>query len=236
MSEEDKGRDNGIFLKEVIQALESIGGNTNIYRRRFKQGYSFSVLGIEDQIKIWHFIWKNGSSFWVRIQAYFFCESLLKDDDKCLLLWPMVKSWQDDVTGWGLCDALSKIYSRMLEITPDKVFPVLKEWNSSTDPWKRRQSVVSLIYYASVRKKILPFDLLIPQMENLLADEHYYVQKGIGWSLRELSVPYHRQCFEFLRMRAPVISSVAFSTAISKLPLEMKQQIKLLRKKNRKIM
>ncbi len=76
--------------------------------------------------------------------------------------------------------SLSKIYTKMLELAPEKVYRVLKAWNKDKDLWKRRQSVVTLLYYSRTKKVYLAFDAIEPLITGLLSDKEYYVQKG-GW-------------------------------------------------------
>lgn len=77
---------------------------------------------------------------------------------------------------WWISDGLSSFYAHILE--RDKQFlQTLKKWNTDTNLWKRRQSVVSLFYYSSLRKVHQSFDDSIELIDNLLHDREYYVQK-----------------------------------------------------------
>ena len=127
-------------------------------------------------------------------------------------------------------DSLSKIYTKILGQKPDEIYPTLVEWNASTDLWKRRQSVVSLLYYARTKKQFLPYKKIIPLIENLLHDEEYYVQKGVGWSLREVYNVYPEETWKFMLKNHKHIHSIAFSAAVEKLPLNLKEELKTLRK------
>jgi 3-methyladenine DNA glycosylase AlkD len=100
---------------------------------------------------------------------------------------------QDMVDNWALSDSLSKIYSKIFEIDSELIYPVLSDWNKSENPWKRRQSIVSLLYYSSTRKNVLPFIKYIRLIKRLLTDDDYYVQKGVGWTLRELGNVYSEE-------------------------------------------
>ena len=54
---------------------------------------------------------------------------------------------------WDGSDELSSIYSRFLEVDElaSQVQEVLRSWNRSPNPWKRRQSILSLLYYSRSR-------------------------------------------------------------------------------------
>ena len=219
------------YLDEVSRKVHQAPFNTDSQRALSKKGYTFSILPVTKQIQVWDYVWKNGKSFWIVVQAFFYCERLLKKDDDLRLIWPTVKEWQNYVTGWGLCDSLSKIYSKILELDPDTVLPVLTKWNHSTDPWKRRQSIVSLLYYNSVRKSVLPFDEILSRVDSLIADEDYYVQKGIGWTLRELYRAYPEPTVKYLLRHAQAISATAFPTVRVVLKKKEQETLKQLRKR-----
>lgn len=217
-------------LEEVSIKVNETLFNTQSQRKLSKKGYSFSTLPVEKQIRIWDKVWKS-EFFWVKVQAFFYCEKLLKKPDDLVLIWTTIKEWQNNVNDWGTCDCLSKVYSRILEIKPKLVLPTLTLWNKSDNPWNRRQSIVSLLYYHSVRNNILPFDVIVEMIDNLKNDTEYYVQKGVGWSLRELYRAYPERTLAYLYKNAEQFSSTAFATISSKLDMHDKETLKQIRKK-----
>ncbi len=221
------------YLEEVELVAQRTLQKTPAQRARSKKGFSFSKQSPEMQFLIWDYIWKNGKWFWVKIQAFFFVEKFLKNEQVLLSFWPGISTWQDHVDGWALCDCLSKIYSRLLEIDESTVMPRLKEWNVSTDPWKRRQSIVSLIYYTSVRKVLLPFPKLTALIKPLISDKDYYVQKGLGWTLRELYRAYPMDTLNFLDQHLTDLPALAFSTISPALSKETRTRVKRKRKSDR---
>jgi len=202
---------------------------TTAQRRLAKRKYSFSHLPFNEQLLIWDFIWKHADN-WPKIHAYFYCEKFAHKKTELLVSWDTIKHWQDYVTDWGYCDALAKLYTKILELLPEKVLPVLKKWNRSSNQWKRRQSLVSLLYFQRTKKKFLPFKEIITSVNALLDDKEYYVQKGVGWTIKELYQVYPRPTFEFLKKNIKKISPIAFTHAIEKLTLKEKQELKRLRK------
>jgi 3-methyladenine DNA glycosylase AlkD len=218
-------------LNEVAMKVNATRKNAPSQRRLFRNGYSFSRLQINEQIDIWDYVWNSRKDFWIMIQAFFYCETLLKKEKELILIWPIVKKWQEKVDNWALSDSLSKIYSKILELDPGLVYPLLIEWNKAEDAWKRRQSLVSLNYYSSIRKKNLSFYKQILLVKNLLRDDHYYVQKGVGWALRELGNIYPAQTWSFLQENVKQISSIDFVAAIEKLQTRKKEKLKQLRRR-----
>jgi len=98
--------------------------------------------------------------------------------------------------------------------------------------WKRRQSVVSLLYYSRTKKKHLSFEKIVRLITPLLTDDEYYFQKGVGWALRELHEVYPGKALMFLQTNIKKISSTAFTIVIEKLRSSQKAKLKALRRSN----
>jgi 3-methyladenine DNA glycosylase AlkD len=221
---------NAEHIKEVLNHLATVHGDIPLHRRESKRNYSFSKLPFEEQLVIWDALWHQNNSFYIRLHAYFFLERHIKKEAELKALWPAIVHWQDKVDDWGLCDALAKIYTRILEIMPDEVYPQLQQWNTDSNLWKRRQSVVSLLYYSRTKKIYLRFDEIQPLVARLLTDREYYVQKGVGWTLRELHNVYPSKTLAFLTENIRSVSAIAFSPAIEKMDIETVGGLKALRK------
>ncbi len=216
--------------KEAVQHINTIIENVPSHRNASKHTYSFSGKSFGEQLAIWDHIWRNTDDFWVRIHAFFFLERHMKEADELKQMWPVVMKWQDNVSDWGLCDALAKIYTKILVVAPVKVYSTLKKWNKDHDLWKRRQSVVSLLYYSRTKKKYLTFDKIERLITSLLKDKEYYVQKAVGWALRELGTVYPKQTFSYLITHIKSVSGIAFTIATEKMNMDVKNELKALRK------
>jgi 3-methyladenine DNA glycosylase AlkD len=116
-------------------------------------------------------------------------------------------------------------------LAPAKAYAQLKKWNKDQDLWKRRQSVVSLLYYSLTKKVHLPFSKIEKLVTPLLTDKEYCVQKGVGWTLREMYTVYPEETFPYFVKHIKSISSIAFTIAIEKTSAQLKAQLKTLRKK-----
>ncbi len=217
-------------LIEVDKVVKRSPKTATAQRQLAKHKYSFSFLPFDQQILIWNYIWKHANSHMTKTQAYFYCEKFAHKKKELLVSWNIIKHWQNYVTGWGECDALAKLYTKILELIPRQVLPVLKSWNRSSNQWKRRQSVVSLLYFSRTKKLFLPYKEIIGSINNLLNDKEYYVQKGVGWTLKELYRVYPKPTFEYLKENIKKISPIAFTPAIEKLTLKEKQELKRFRK------
>ena len=218
-------------LQEVRSLIDRIPTVIPAHRAAFKKGYSFSNIPFEDQLLIWDYIWHHSNNFWGRLHAYFFLEKAVTEKEHHAAIWDTSVAWQELVSDWGLCDALAKINTKVLESYPAGVYKQLAAWNKDTDLWKRRQSVVSLLYYSRTKKVYLPYSKIAALITPLLADKEYYVQKGIGWALREVHTVYPEETMPLLNKHIKNISPIAFTIAMEKMSTEEKNALKALRKK-----
>jgi hypothetical protein len=225
-----KVSNNPIQIQEVVAHLSALQGDVPMHRRESRRVYSFSGDPFLQQLAIWDELWHTSDNFWIRLHAFFFLERHLKHETELLAMWPVIVDWQNQVDDWGLCDSLAKIYTKILEVAEGEVYGKLKEWNTDSDLWKRRQSVVSLLYYSRTKKKYLSFEKIEALIRPLLTDKEYYVQKGVGWCLREMHNVYPGKTFSWLKQHIRLVSSIAFTIAIEKMTPEMRDELKAGRK------
>jgi 3-methyladenine DNA glycosylase AlkD len=197
-------------------------------RMALRQRYSFSGLPVEEQLPIWDAVWRQGRHYETKCQALYYCAALRKAED-LVCAWPVVRFWIDLVDNWDSWDELSAVYSRTLEVAPEKVYPQLARWNRSANAWKRRQSVVSLLYYSRSRRSVVPADRVFPLIERLIDDKDRFVQKAVGWTLREALVPYPEETMNLIETHSTGLSAIAFAEASRKLPAALRARLRSLR-------
>jgi len=217
------------YLLEVESKVNKTPKNVSAQRKLLKQNYSFSELLFPEQLKIWDYIWNNASDSWTKGQSYFYCESRIKNKDFLIYSWEIIKHWQNKVDDWGYSDSLSKIYTKILELIPNQVLEQLEQWNKSTGIWDKRQSVVSLLYFSRTKKIVLPYKTIIRFIDRLINDREYYVQKAVGWSLKELYTVYPAETLKYLQKNIKNMSTIIFCVATEKLKREDKERLKKIR-------
>lgn len=150
-------------------------------------------------------------------------------------LYKTITGWVNSVDNWGHSDTLSKLYTRFLEMEEfEKVFlNTLKKWNRHKNPWLRRQSMVALLYYARTKNQHPAFKTIIAFVSTQLEAEEYYVQKGLGWTLRESYNVYPDLTYKFVFDNFHKVSPVAFTAAIEKMSDKEKTILKQKRKAHR---
>lgn len=236
-------------LKEVESRLKSlskkhppgqwkpesyIGGNQSQFkflnlrvphiRKDRAMGYSFSNRTFIDQWEIWNYIWKNTHYFEVALSSAQFINSQpIEDVSK---VWKKLLTWQKRVDNWALSDELSHLFSKLLEYKKNDLLPHFDKWNVSTNPWEVRQSMVGLIFYSRFRRQVLPCSKILSLVEPNLLHEHYYVQKAVGWTLRECWSVYPKKTFQFMKKNAQIIPVGGWQAATEKLPAKKKVELK----------
>lgn len=209
--------------------LRYIGLRVPHLQQAMRKGFSFSNGEPKELANIWDYIWRNSDCYEVMsLSLSWFYEP--KQRQILVKYWPMLKKWSARVDNWAHSDTLSGIYARILEDHPEGVYPTLIKWNSSKNPWLRRLSIVSLLYYSSQRQKVLPLKNILALVQPQLEFDHYYVQKGVGWTLRETYNVYPKPAFSFIEKNIGKINAYAFSAAIEKMSLKEREHLKRLRK------
>lgn len=244
-----------VYLEEVEAALSClpkrtsslnpeayIGGGQSTLRyiglrvpdlmRIYRAGFSFSEKTPQEMAKIWDYIWWNSDCFEVMaLSLAWFYDPKQRANLKSY--WPRLKKWPKRIDNWAHSDTLSGIFARIYEDSPTETYETFKSWNTAKNPWLRRLSIVSLLYYSSQRRRVPPLNKITALLKPQLTFDHYYVQKGVGWTLREAGNVYPDQVYAFIKKHILEISSHAFSAATEKMSNQRREHLKLLRKRHR---
>ena len=211
---------------ELTGDITRIGLRVPLIRKQVKKALALSGDTEKERLSFWDAVWKDSPYFESMSLALYVYQhrSLTRAE------FSKLKTWATRITCWEHSDDLSKIYAQVVEDSPEWILPVLRKWNSHRSLWKRRQSVVSLLEYATKRKKVQPFDVLIGFITPLLTDTEYYVQKGVGWTLREIYTVYPKETVMYLQENLLSISATAYSPATEKLDRKLKTKLNSVRK------
>ena len=220
-------------LKKYIGTQHHVHGLTSAKQVAiYKSGFSFTKNSIEEDFELFNMIYHQSPSFEGKNLAFIF----LDKHHKHIPITTQLKTlplWVEKVDNWAHSDSLSKYLTRLLEhkVSHKELLAILKEWNSSPNLWKRRQSLISLYYYARTKTEFIKYDISEKLISNLLLDKEYYVQKAVGWALRESFNAYPKPTFAFIEHHVKSISPVAFTTCIEKMNDKQKLILKTKRKK-----
>jgi 3-methyladenine DNA glycosylase AlkD len=116
--------------------------------------------------------------------------------------------------GWSSIDAYTGSLLRdVLFEYPDEFITLVSQWNQDEDMWLRRASVVLFTRKVAASGQFI--DAALEFCENLVYDPELLVQKGVGWSLKDLMRSDKDRIIEYvIDLRARGVSSVITLYAI----------------------
>ncbi len=200
------------FMKNYMKSqLEFLAIKVPVMRQVAREGFSFYNRSSDEVLSIWNAIWFSSTCFEVMCMPLFYYGRQGKKISPAT--WDTLSTWSGYVENWAHSDSLSSIYSYLLAQNFDEVYSVLQQWNNAGNQWLRRLSMVSLIHYSGKKAVFLPLDKVLPMLENCLDDERPYVQKAIGWVLREANYVYHAEISAFIEQRLADLRGIAFGAA-----------------------
>jgi 3-methyladenine DNA glycosylase AlkD len=146
----------------------------------------------------------------------------------------LAKSFLSKTDNWAHSDFLSSIIGRHMIHAEANIYKELFALNHSQNLWERRASLVPLLYHLKSKKSTLTEKHFFDSINPRILDEAYYVQKAVGWLLREFGEKFPSQLLSFLYQNAYQMSSTAFATSTEKISSTDKEQLKLIRKEFKK--
>lgn len=138
-------------------------------------------------------------------------------------------SWlEKDIINWAHTDVLSG--KALYYFFTNKIIGIerLKEWTESPSKWKRRAVPVTLI---EVLDMDIPLERLFRIIEPLMLDGDKFVQKGLGWFLREAWKLHPEETEDFLLKWKDTCGRTIIQYATEKMDKENKGRFKRAKKK-----
>lgn len=207
-----------------------------IHRSLLKDTFSFSDLEPSKQKVIWDYVFKNTEYLDIGSLAIDYFKQFQKVKSHSMKpYWPLLKSWAKYIENWVHGDMLCSLYKDILSEDLDLVYPQLEKWSKNKSPWLNRIAITSCIYHFNSKRKIPTFNkckkLFHPHIDN----DHYYLQKSIGWCLREISRAYPDDFKAYMDKFVEKLSPVAYSTSVEKVSKAQRVIYSKRRKENRKL-
>lgn len=201
-------------------------------RALYKAKGPHSAMEFEQQLNFFEELWFRSQIFEAKAIALIWLEHQSTEE---LVEWVLrLSHWANEVDNWAHSDSLSGCYARIFEHSPGSLLNVFKNWNRHKNPWLRRISMVSLMYYSRQRKKLPRWNLIKSFVSPHLKAKEHYVQKAVGWTLRESYNVYPQQTVQYVDSNIDKISSVAWVATSEKMPPKLKNKLLKKRKSLRK--
>ncbi|MEO5667772.1 MAG: DNA alkylation repair protein [Bdellovibrionota bacterium] len=232
------GKETALFGDDYGSESQYLGYSVPQQREFYKKMLKTFSKGLAEmssaqRFAYWEKIWKTARCFEV-LSLPIFYYSDPRHHDEALLMSKRLLTFAARIDNWAHSDGLSSIYSRLLEEQGERIDVSLRKWNTHANPWLRRQSLVSLYYYSALRKNHFPVGEALRRVKKLLGDPHYYVQKAVGWTIREAYNVSPREVIAFIEDHIHLIPPGAYTAATEKLDARQKEKFRRQRKEHRK--
>lgn len=120
-------------------------------------------------------------------------------------LWRFVRARLRDLDGWAVADNLAVVGSRCLLADPRRL-DVVETWVRSPHLWTRRAALVFTLPWTKDGRDP---ERMLGWASDLAGDPEWFIQKAIGWWLRELSKRDPARVRRFLADHGAMLKGVA---------------------------
>ena len=164
------------YMQDKFRFLGVRGATrTEIYKKYFPEARKSKVID-------WDFIencWNKEEREFQYVVVYYLkaMQRFLKREDISRLKYLIVtKSW------WDTVDLLAKVVGSLV-IRIEGYDQIMLEWSEDSNIWLRR---VAILYQLSLKDKV-DKQILDKILVNNLDDNEFFINKAIGWALRDYS-------------------------------------------------
>ena len=164
------------YMQDKFRFLGVRGATrTEIYKKYFPEARKSKVID-------WNFIetcWNKEEREFQYVVVYYLkaMQKFLKREDISKLKYLIVtKSW------WDTVDLLAKVVGSLV-IRIEGYDQIMLEWSKDSNIWLKR---VAILYQLSLKEKV-DKQVLDKILVNNLGDSEFFINKAIGWALRDYS-------------------------------------------------
>lgn len=147
-----------------------------------------------------------------------------KKIEKNKKLWELGKRWMKDCDGWALADGLSLSMREVLVQYPG-ILDELEKWTTHKNMWFRRAALVFTLPYA---KPGMNPERMLTWASKYSKDSEWFIQKAIGWWLRDLGKHNPERVITFLYKHWDDLKAVARKESTRLLSKQSLAKIKAL--------
>ncbi|WP_411352934.1 DNA alkylation repair protein [Leisingera aquaemixtae] len=170
------------YHKQSREVLGVPNPATNDLTKSWRQ-----ALTTEERVSLSQALW-DSDVFEARIAAAkLLTQARIKDDEA---VWALLQSWVQDFDSWAIADHACSAISKRLQAEPARLDTV-ERWTQSDHMWTRRAALVATLPWAKMNY-LKPADQearerILGWAAGYVPDRDWFIQKAIGWWLRDLS-------------------------------------------------
>ncbi|QDI78026.1 MULTISPECIES: DNA alkylation repair protein [Leisingera] len=170
------------YHKQSREVLGVPNPATNDLTKSWRQ-----ALTTEERVSLAQALW-DSDVFEARIAAAkLLTQARIKDD---AAVWDLLQSWVPDFDSWAIADHACSAIAKRLQAEPARLDTV-ERWTQSDHMWTRRAALVATLPWAKMNN-LKPADQearerVLGWAAGYVPDRDWFIQKAIGWWLRDLS-------------------------------------------------
>ncbi len=147
-----------------------------------------SELETEERVTLADQLWQTDIYEARLAAAKLLTQARIRPDDSSA--WALIASWTPDFDSWAIADHACMAGQKRLVADPSRLDEV-ESWIASDHMWTRRAALVSTLPWTKQNHpkpdELAARDRILGWIETLVPDHQWFIQKAIGWWLRELS-------------------------------------------------
>ena len=190
------------YMQDKFRFLGIRGATrTEIYKKYFPDARKTKIID-------WDFVescWNKEEREFQYVVVYYLkaMQKFLKRDDISRLKYLIVtKSW------WDTVDLLSKVIGSLV-IRIEGYDQIMLEWSKDSNIWLRR---VAILYQLSLKDKVDEI-ILDKILVNNLGDNEFFINKAVGWALRDYSKYNPEWVREFIKKNKDNMANLSIREA-----------------------
>ena len=190
------------YMKDKFRFLGVRGTTrTEIYKKYFPDTRKTKIID-------WDFVescWNKEEREFQYVVVYYLkaMQKFLKREDISRLKYLIVtKSW------WDTVDLLAKVIGSLV-IRIEGYDKIMLEWSKDSNIWLRR---VAILYQLSLKDKVDEI-ILDKVLVNNLSDSEFFINKAIGWALRDYSKYNPEWVREFIKKNKDNMANLSIREA-----------------------
>jgi 3-methyladenine DNA glycosylase AlkD len=143
---------------------------------------------------------------------------LLKKQDLAL-----VERFLGEAGTWALVDELATSVAPAVIALQDDPRALLDRWSRRENFWLRRSCL--LAHLADLRSGGGDWESFCGYATQMMGEKEFFIQKAIGWVLRDTSKKRKELVFKFVLKEAPIMSTTTFREAVKYLDAAQKTKV-----------
>lgn len=146
-----------------------------------------AALSLDDRITLAADLWTSDIHEARVAAAKLLTQARIRPDDA---VWALIQSWVPDFDAWALADHASIAGQKRLTADPSRL-DVVEGWITSPHLWTRRAALVMTLPWTKQNfpkpEDLAVRDRVLGWCATLAPDNDWFIQKAVGWWVRDLS-------------------------------------------------